>query len=496
MAPVREVAFELECFEWADERLEVAGRWTGIGPRRLSRAVLTVETDTGRRKRIVALPGGQVAGAGEPWRASFSWHGDPAEIMGAALEVGGNLVVDLPLPDRKRRRRRRPAPDTGADEVLRAEVGALRGQVDRLRAELAGREREIIALRAQLDEESDDEPAVPRAAADDRTIEVARLAGELERLREEQAAVADERTVEIQQLARERDEARAERTAEDERLRAEHAHLQEELDALREAFSDAAAEAEAARDQHRAQVEALEDELRTERAEIARLTAALAGAADARARPDAAEGDAAPRGETEHDRAAGPPTQPMPPPVDALEPEDDAPPQAGPPTQAMPAPFADDEAESAPEPSAAAADPAGNDPTAVEAAVLDAPGPLRAGSRPVTPPGAQDQPDASRLPAWLRGGGAREPGESSALGALRDRFHGRSDSNGHAAEAEAAVQPSVPRPRRSAAPARARAGATVAARRSRAEVWALRVVAVLLVVVLLTAFVLILTYIA
>ena len=54
MAPVREVAFELECFEWADERLEVAGRWKGLGNRRLNRPVLTVQTEgSGRRKRVV-----------------------------------------------------------------------------------------------------------------------------------------------------------------------------------------------------------------------------------------------------------------------------------------------------------------------------------------------------------------------------------------------------------------------------------------------------------
>ena len=39
MAAVREVAFELETFEWVDERLEVAGRWRGVGARRLSRPV-------------------------------------------------------------------------------------------------------------------------------------------------------------------------------------------------------------------------------------------------------------------------------------------------------------------------------------------------------------------------------------------------------------------------------------------------------------------------
>ena len=137
-----QVAFELETFEWVDDRLEVAGRWRGVGARRLSRPVLTVETAGARRKRIVALPGGQMGANGETWRATFSWPGDPGEITGAALEVGGNLLVDLPLPDRKRRRRRRSSQDT-SDDVLRGEVGALRSQIERLRAELAGREREI-----------------------------------------------------------------------------------------------------------------------------------------------------------------------------------------------------------------------------------------------------------------------------------------------------------------------------------------------------------------
>ena len=160
---MREVAFELECFEWADERLEVAGRWKGLAGRRLARPVLSCRPSTGRRKRLVAMPGGQLGVAEERWRASFAWPGDPAEIIGAELEVGGSLVVDLPLPDRRRRRRRqRPAADTG-DEGLRAEVGALRAQVERLRAELAGRERENMQLRAQLDE-ADDESTTNRRA--------------------------------------------------------------------------------------------------------------------------------------------------------------------------------------------------------------------------------------------------------------------------------------------------------------------------------------------
>ena len=49
MVSVHEVAFELELFEWSDGHLEVAGRWHGLGGRRLARPVLTVQTDAGRR---------------------------------------------------------------------------------------------------------------------------------------------------------------------------------------------------------------------------------------------------------------------------------------------------------------------------------------------------------------------------------------------------------------------------------------------------------------
>jgi hypothetical protein len=362
MAPVREVAFELECFEWVEERLEVAGRWKGLGPHRLNRPVLTVETDTGRRKRIVAMPGGHLGAAGETWRASFAWPGDPAEITGAELEVGGNLVVDLPLPDRRRRRRRRAAAEQHTDEVLRADVAALRGQVDRLRAELAGREREIIALRAQLDEETDEEAEPARAGADERTVEIQRLAGELERLHDEKAAGAEAMTVEIQRLV-----------GEVERLQEERA----------------------------------------------------AGASSA--------GSATP-------------------------------------------------------PSSAAAAAAAA--ATIDAAVLDAPGPLRAGSRPSTPPGR----DGSDVPA--DGGITPHEGVSSAFQALKARFEGLFASNGHTHEEDEDEQAAVPRPRRSAAAARARAEATVAARRSPGEVWGMRVLAAVVVAVLLTAFVLILAYIA
>jgi hypothetical protein len=481
MARAREVAFELECFEWADERLEVAGRWKGLGSHRLNRPVLSVDIEGGRRKRIVALPGGHVGVAGEPWRAAFSWPGDPASIAGAELEVGGNIVVDLPLPDRKRRRRRRSSGEQQTDDALRAETVALHGQVERLRAELAGREREIIALRAQLDEAGDEQLAP--ADAEQRTVEVQRLSDELERLRGEQLAGAEAMTVEVQRIEAERDAAVA----------AERARWQGDIDELREAFADAAAEAEESRDRHRAELAALDEQLAAERAEVSRLTAELAARDDAvaeQAEAAARERAAAARDEAAaRERAAAPPTEPMPPP--------DAPLPAG------ASGAAPDDSTAGPDSDEATARGAGDEPTRedssgratqpmpppaargevpIEAAVLDAPGPLRAGSRPVTPPGDEVAPIA--------------PAGSSAFQALKARFEGLFASNGDGHDEETDEEPAVPRPLRTASAARARAGATVAARRSPGEVWATRVLAAVVVAVLLTAFVLILAYIA
>ena len=125
MAASREVAFELERFEWSDGRLEVAGRWQGLGGRRVAKPVLTV-TAGPRRRRLVALPEEPDADAAKGWRAAFEWAADPGSITAAELEVGRNVVVDLPLPDKRRRRTKRTAGPGGAeaDEGRAAQAGA------------------------------------------------------------------------------------------------------------------------------------------------------------------------------------------------------------------------------------------------------------------------------------------------------------------------------------------------------------------------------------
>jgi len=94
MAPAsRQVAFELERFEWADGRLEVAGRWQGLGGRRTGRPVLTVTV--GMRRRRLFAERDATGETEDGWRAAFAWDGDPGAITAAELEVGRNLVVVL-----------------------------------------------------------------------------------------------------------------------------------------------------------------------------------------------------------------------------------------------------------------------------------------------------------------------------------------------------------------------------------------------------------------
>src|SRR5215218_226275 len=105
MAQTSEVVFALERFEWADEdRLDVVGRWEGLSGRKLGRPLLTVVEPGGRRRRLHAMPGGQLA-ADRAWRASFTCEGGIVPVESAELELGRRLVVELPPP---RRRRRRP----------------------------------------------------------------------------------------------------------------------------------------------------------------------------------------------------------------------------------------------------------------------------------------------------------------------------------------------------------------------------------------------------
>jgi hypothetical protein len=156
MAHVGDVVFALERFEWsAEDRLEVVGRWDGLQGRRMGRPALTVVESSGRRRRLHALPGGQLSGE-QPWRASFAWDGNGATVERAELELGRRLVVELPPPRRPRRRAGQTASlPTPAVAALEAELAGAREELERLAGELdeAIRERDALAAAALAGEE-------------------------------------------------------------------------------------------------------------------------------------------------------------------------------------------------------------------------------------------------------------------------------------------------------------------------------------------------------
>jgi hypothetical protein len=99
-----EVDFELERFERTrEDRIEIAGRWYGLRGRRFVRPVLNLQMGGGSRRRAIALLEHKpwAADDGETWVAAFAWPPGAGEVEGAELEVGPGLVVDLPAPGGK-----------------------------------------------------------------------------------------------------------------------------------------------------------------------------------------------------------------------------------------------------------------------------------------------------------------------------------------------------------------------------------------------------------
>src|SRR4051794_12237911 len=97
-AAAEQVTFELERFAWAGpERLEVGGRWSGLGDEQLGSPVLTVELkDHALRLSPLALAPPRLGPHGE-WSAAFFWpERRPMSLGPARLEFPTGLVVDLP----------------------------------------------------------------------------------------------------------------------------------------------------------------------------------------------------------------------------------------------------------------------------------------------------------------------------------------------------------------------------------------------------------------
>ncbi len=201
MPDAGDVSFELERFEWtADDRLVVVGRWNGVSGRRLLRPALHVDAG-GRRTRVTGSAEDQ-----DPWRATFDWDAARGDVVGAELELGRSLVVELPPP---RRRRRRSAQVT-AENDLRVALAELKAERDSLRLELDEQpdvDVELAAARAELQSLRDARPDAALLAA--ARAEVERLTRELEALR----ADADGSRADAERLASKVESLRADAAA-------------------------------------------------------------------------------------------------------------------------------------------------------------------------------------------------------------------------------------------------------------------------------------------
>jgi hypothetical protein len=159
--------FELERFAWEDGAFEVAGRWRADSARGLGRARLVVEVD-GRRRRIGAQGGKQASAApeGADWRARFQCARRPERLGPAELEVGGDLVIDLPkpeLPD-KEPVLGPPPPDVRGAEALLEQLRSERAELEAAAKRLAQQREAAEAAAKRLAEERSAAEAAARAS--------------------------------------------------------------------------------------------------------------------------------------------------------------------------------------------------------------------------------------------------------------------------------------------------------------------------------------------
>ncbi|MBA3406704.1 MAG: hypothetical protein H0U06_01370 [Solirubrobacterales bacterium] len=128
--------FELKRFVWATpDRLEIDGRFVGLGAAPTGRPVLVLR-GTERTHRLPAVDDDAPVGEGEDWHAAFAWLEAPTAFGAAELELGDELLVDLPEPVR----------DADESELDILDVRR-RGGTERLRAQ-----SELLAVRSELGE--------------------------------------------------------------------------------------------------------------------------------------------------------------------------------------------------------------------------------------------------------------------------------------------------------------------------------------------------------
>jgi hypothetical protein len=179
--------FELERFAWeSPDRLELSGRFIGL-PEGSAEAPVLVVVDRDRVHRLPAVVDDDAGPPeeGRPWRAAFAWQDAPVAFDFAELQLGSDIVVELPKPDLRRTRFRRggrSAAEQPSPELRKArkQIKAKDATIEKLRGELEAAAARHTEARAELDELRE------RVAMLGRALEEAdQLRAELERTREE-----------------------------------------------------------------------------------------------------------------------------------------------------------------------------------------------------------------------------------------------------------------------------------------------------------------------
>jgi hypothetical protein len=159
--------FELDRFIWDDGAFEVAGRWSAESKRSLGRARLVIEID-GRRRRIGAQGGKQATAwpDGGEWTARFQCVRRPERVGPAELEVGGDLLIDLPKPEvpEKQPEPAPPPPDVRGAEALLEQLRSERAESEAAARRLKEEREAADAASKRLAEERQGAESAAKAA--------------------------------------------------------------------------------------------------------------------------------------------------------------------------------------------------------------------------------------------------------------------------------------------------------------------------------------------
>jgi hypothetical protein len=97
--------FMLKRFAWgAPDRLEVSGTFAGLLDTPADASPVLIVSTGERMHRLPAVPDSLVASPeeGRLWRAAFAWQDAPVAFDVAQLQIGANVVVQLPEPATRR----------------------------------------------------------------------------------------------------------------------------------------------------------------------------------------------------------------------------------------------------------------------------------------------------------------------------------------------------------------------------------------------------------